>query len=113
MIFGEVPVAEAAGLILAHSVRLPRGAFKKGRILSPEDIALLEAHAVARVSGARLEADDIGEDEAALALAKTLSGPGLALGKAFTGRCNLFATLRGLVITDTERIDRINLVDEA
>ncbi|MBT4428614.1 MAG: NTP transferase domain-containing protein [Rhodospirillaceae bacterium] len=112
MIFGEIPVAEAEGLILAHSVRLPKGAFKKGRILSAEDIELLRSGGVTNVSGARLEADDIGEDGAALALAQTLAGPGLALGKAFTGRCNLFATERGLVIPDTARIDRINLIDE-
>ena len=112
MIFGEIPIAEAEGLILAHSVRLPGGAFKKGRVLSAEDIGLLAAGGIARVSGARLEDDDMGENDAALALAKTLSGRDLALGKAFTGRCNLFATARGLVVPDQERIDRINLVDE-
>ena len=112
MIFGEIPVADAEGLILAHSVRLADGAFKKGRILSAEDIALLEAGGVAEVSGARLEAEDIGEDAAALALAKALSGPDLALGTAFTGRCNLFAGARGLIVPDAERIDRINLIDE-
>jgi molybdenum cofactor cytidylyltransferase len=112
MIFGEIPVAEAEGLILAHGVRLASGAFKKGRVLSGEDVALLEAGGVAKVSGARLEAEDIGEDEAALALAKALSGPDLALGKAFTGRCNLFAGARGLIVPDAERIDRINMVDE-
>ena len=112
MIFGEIPIAEAEGLILAHSVRLASGAFKKGRVLSAEDIALLEESGVAEVSGARLEADDMGEDEAALALAKALADPDLALGTAFTGRCNLFATERGLIVPDSERIDRINLIDE-
>ena len=59
-----------------------------------------------------MEADDMGEDAAALALAKALAGPDLALGTAFTGRCNLFATERGLIVPDQERIDRINLIDE-
>lgn len=112
MIFGEIPVAEAEGLILAHGVRLPSGALKKGRILTREDIALLTAGGVTQVSGARLEAGDIGEDDAARALAEALAGPGLSLGKAFTGRCNFFATERGLVVPDTPRIDRINLIDE-
>ena len=112
MIFGEVPIAEAEGLILAHGVFLSGGAFKKGRVLSAEDIELLTANGITRVSGARMEADDIGEDDAALALAKALSGPDFTLGKAFTGRCNLFATGRGLIVLDQERIDSINLVDE-
>ena len=63
MIFGDVPVAEARGLILAHSVRLPGGAFKKGRVLSAEDIQALQASKIETVSGARLEACDVGEDE--------------------------------------------------
>ena len=112
MIFGQIPVANAEGLILAHSVRLAGGAFKKGRVLSSEDVLALQAGGVAEVSGARLEADDMGEDAAALALAKALAGPDLALGTAFTGRCNLFATERGLIVPDQERIDRINLIDE-
>jgi molybdenum cofactor cytidylyltransferase len=112
MIFGEIPIAEAEGLILAHGVRLAGGAMKKGRILSAEDTARLAEGGVKQVSGARLEVGDIGEDDAALALATALAGEGLALGTAFTGRCNLFATERGLVMPDSLRIDRINLVDE-
>jgi len=112
MIFGEIPISEAKGLILAHSLRLSGVAFKKGRVLSSKDIKLLAANGVAQVSGAKLETEDLGEDAAALTLAKSLSGPDLALGTAFTGRCNLFATERGLIIPDQDRIDRINLVDE-
>ena len=38
MKFGELPVAEAEGAILAHSVRHGSGMFKKGRVLSLADI---------------------------------------------------------------------------
>jgi len=51
MIFGQIPVANAEGLILAHSVRLAGGAFKKGRVLSSEDVLALQAGGVAEVSG--------------------------------------------------------------
>ena len=34
MIFGRMPVAEAEGAILAHSVALPGRSMKKGRVLS-------------------------------------------------------------------------------
>ena len=43
MRFGEVPVAEAAGAILAHSLRLGTVAFKKGRVLSRADVAAIAA----------------------------------------------------------------------
>ena len=113
MIFGEAPVAQAQGLILAHSVRLPGRAFKKGHVLSADDIQVLLAANIETVSGARLEADDVGEDEAALAVARAVCGPGLALGEAFTGRCNVFAESHGLAVIDDARVDRLNLLDEA
>ena len=113
MIFGDVPVADAEGLILAHSVRLPGGAFKKGRVLSAEDIQVLLTAQIETVSGARLEPDDVGEDEAAEAVARAVTGPGLTLGNAFTGRCNIFAEGHGLAVIDDGRVDRLNLLDEA
>ncbi len=113
MIFGEIPVAEAEGLILAHSVRLPGRAFKKGHVLTADDIQVLLAAEIETVSGARLEADDVGEDEAAETVARAVLGPGLALGDAFTGRCNVFAEAHGLAVIDSARVDRLNLLDEA
>ena len=113
MIFGDVPVAEAQGLILAHSVRLPGRAFKKGRVLSAEDIAVLLEAKIETVSGARLEPEDVGEDEAAETVARAVCGPGLTLGDAFTGRCNIFAEAHGLAVIDDARVDRLNLLDEA
>ena len=113
MIFGDVPVAEAQGLILAHGVRLPDRAFKKGHVLSADDIAVLREAGVESVSGARLEADDMGEDEAAETVARAVCGHGLTLGAAFTGRCNVFAETHGLAVIDSAQVDRLNLLDEA
>lgn len=113
MKFGAVPAAGARGLILAHGVRLPGQVFKKGRVLSGADVALLRAAGIETVSGARLEADDVAEDAAAETVARAVAGAGLALGTAFTGRCNLFAEGRGLLVVDGARVDRINLLDEA
>lgn len=113
MKFAEVPLESAVGLILAHSIRLPGRAYKKGHVLSDDDVALLKGAGLRSVTGATLEAEDVGEDDAALRLASALKGEAITLGKAFTGRCNLFAEERGLVIVDKERLDRINLVDEA
>ena len=42
MEFGAVPVTQAAGAVLAHSVALPDGKLKKGRVLSPDEVARLE-----------------------------------------------------------------------
>jgi molybdenum cofactor cytidylyltransferase len=114
MKFGEISVGEAAvGAILAHSLRFGQTALKKGRVLSPEDIAALVAAGVEHVVGARLEPGDLREDEAADRVAAPLAGPDVTAAPAFTGRANLFAEAKGLLVFDRDRLDRLNLVDEA
>jgi molybdenum cofactor cytidylyltransferase len=65
------------------------------------------------VTVARLDPGDVGEDQAAERVAAAAIGSGISLGAPFTGRANLFAEARGLLVFDRERIDRLNLVDEA
>lgn len=113
MIFGEFPIAEGEGLLLAHSLRLADGAMKKGRRLTGADCQALIAAGHETVYGARLDAGDLAEDAAAAAVAALLVGPGIVARKAYTGRCNLHATQRGLVTVDAEVINRINALDEA
>ncbi len=113
MQFGEVRVDEAEGLILAHSLRLPQAMLKKGRVLGAGDIRALKLAGINFVTGARLEDGDVGEDEAARLLAQALAGDCVATGPAFSGRCNLFSAGRGLLVIDRDRLDRLNLVDEA
>ena len=48
MRFGEVPVAEAEGAILAHSLRLGTTALKKARVLSRADLDVIAGAGLAR-----------------------------------------------------------------
>ncbi len=115
MRFGPVPVAEAEGAILAHSVRLPDGVLKKGRLLSGDDIAALTSAGIDRVTVARLSPGDVAENEAAARLAHALvpnpEAAGLSLDRAFTGRVNIRATGPGVVALDAGAIARLNAVD--
>lgn len=113
MIFGEIDTGAAEGAILAHAIRAGGLSLKKGRRLSAADIAALAAAGVVRVTAIRLEADDVPEDEAAATLAHALAGPGLRPAEPFTGRANLHAETDGVLVYDRERLDRINLIDEA
>ncbi len=113
MKFGEVPVAEAEGAILAHSLRLGTVAFKKARVLSRADLDLIAGAGLSRIVVARLEPGDVGEDVAAARIAAAAIGPGVSAGPAFTGRVNLHAEVRGVFAVDRERVDRLNLVHEA
>ncbi|MFZ5783888.1 MAG: NTP transferase domain-containing protein [Pseudomonadota bacterium] len=113
MRFGQTPIDMAAGAILAHSWRTSGVNFAKGRILSDEDVAKLKAAGVESVVAARLDADDIHEDEAAARVAKVLAGEGIEITAPFTGRCNHFAREAGLAVIDHERIDALNELDES
>ena len=113
MKFGEIPVSQATGAILAHSIRLDRAVFKKGRVLSAEDVAALTAAGHTTIVGALLDPGDVPEDVAAARIAAAVCGSNLTRSAAFTGRCNLFANTPGLAVIDVARLDRLNLVDEA
>ncbi len=112
MIFGDTSISKALGLILAHTMHLPSGTLKKGHILSTTDIQTLKNEGIEKVCGARLEKDDVAENEAALALGQLLMAKGLSLSEPYTGRCNIFSVVRGIIIPDQKQIDRINQIDE-
>ncbi|HEX6981068.1 MAG TPA: molybdopterin-binding/glycosyltransferase family 2 protein [Alphaproteobacteria bacterium] len=113
MKFGEIPVADAEGAILAHSIRLGSVNLKKGRVLSRDDVEALTRAGHAAVTAARLEPGDVPEDEAAANVAAAVAGDNLTIGAAFTGRANLYASVRGVAVIDAARIERMNLADEA
>jgi molybdenum cofactor cytidylyltransferase len=111
--FGEVPVGEAEGAILAHSLRLGAVALKKARVLSRDDLGVIAAAGIERVVVARLEPGDVEENAAAGRVAAAVAGAAIEAAAPFTGRANLHAKARGLLVFDRERLDRLNLVDEA
>src|ERR1051326_9379377 len=113
MKFGEIPVAEAEGAILAHSLKLGATVLKKGRVLARADLDAIAEAGLAHIVVARLEPGDLREDEAAGRIAPAAAGPNITVANASTGRANLFAEARGLLVFDRDRLDRLNLVDEA
>ena len=62
---------------------------------------------------ARIGSTDVAEDRAAAELAALMAGGSIEVAPAFTGRANLHATARGLLVVDRERVDRFNRIDEA
>lgn len=113
MRFGPILVEDALGAILAHSTRVSGRALPKGCVLDATDIAALAAAGIAEVIVGQLDADEVGEDTAAGALAGALAGSGLRVDPARTGRANVRAATDGLVCIDVTAITRANAVDEA
>ena len=113
MKFARFRLADAKGAILAHSITLPKGAIKKGRVLGAEEIGRLQAAGHETVMAARLDAGDVPEDEAAERVAMAAAGAGVARAQPFTGRANLYAAGPGLAVIDADAVRRLNGVDEA
>lgn len=113
MEFGPVPTTEAAGLILAHSIRAGGKRHGKGERLSAEAAAALTKAGIDTVWVARLGPDDVEEDAAAAAVAAPLKGPHLTVSAPFTGRANLYAETAGVLCVDAAAIGAANLIDDA
>jgi molybdenum cofactor cytidylyltransferase len=113
MIFGELPLDQAQGAILAHTVKHQAGVFKKGRVLTAADIAALGESGVRSVFAARLGHDDVPEDEAAAAVARAIAGSGALAQAPFTGRANLHAVCHGLALVDAARVRALNRLHES
>lgn len=113
MKFGPVPVAEAEGVVLAHSLRQAGLTFAKGHRLSAADVAALAAAGVSSVIAVRLDADDLIEDEAAARIAASISGCHHTVTEARTGRVNLHAAVSGLFTASRTSVDALNRIDPA
>ncbi len=114
MRFAELPVEGAVGAILAHGHRLgPGRMLKKGLVLTAADTAALQAAGIARVTAVQLDEGDLAEDEAARRVAEAIVGPAVRVARAFTGRANVFAEERGVLLVSRERLDALNAIDEA
>ena len=110
MKFGPVSLAEAEGKILGHNIAGLDGrrAFRKGRPLTAADLAGLREIGREVVYVADLAPDDVGEDDAARALAAALMGPGLETVGAASGRVNLLAAGLSILRVDAARLECIN-----
>ena len=113
MEFDRFALADAEGAVLAHSVKAGDVVLRKGHLLGAQDLKRLRDAGVETVVAARIGSGDVPEDRAAAELAAALGGELIELARAFTGRANLHAAARGLLVIDRERVDRFNRIDEA
>ena len=114
-----IPVDQAVGTILAHDITEIRPgnfkgpAFKKGHIVTEEDIPHLKRVGKEHLYVLHLEPGEVHEDNAALALSTALSGPGVVFDpNPSEGKISLKAGHRGLLKVNVEVLTAINLVPD-
>lgn len=110
----EVPVEEAVGLRLAHDLtQIIPGQFKgrlfrKGHVITEEDIPKLLDIGKAHIYVLELGEGDLHEDDAALRLARALAGDGVAFGDPAEGKVTLKAQRIGLAAVDEAFVRSVN-----
>ena len=113
MDFGDIPIEDAVGAVLAHSAHLDGGRIPKGRVVTAADVEQFRAAGVKSIVAARLGADDVPENIAAARIGEALQCDSLDIAAPSTGRVNVFAKFNGLCVVDSERINQINAAHES
>ena len=112
-----IETKNAVGHVLCHDLtRIVRGEmkgpqFKKGHVVTEEDIPMLLSMGKDHLYVWALEEGMLHENDAAARLAKLLAGPGMKLSKPSEGKIELSAGYDGLFRVDAERLLKINSID--
>ncbi len=107
---------EAAGRVICHDITKIekdgfKGAlFKKGHVITAEDVEVLLGLGKYRVAAIELAADELHEDEAVQRIAAALCGEGLTAGSPSEGRIDLTTVRQGLLKVDATCLNRINMI---
>lgn len=110
MKFGEAPIEEAVGAILAHKLYDESGRLilNKGHCLRETDLDALRRLGLERVTVTKLSAADLHEDAAAERIGAAVAGANVRLRAPGVGRANLTAAARGVLHVDVPKLELIN-----
>ena len=110
MKFGEVPIDEAVGAILAHKLFDDAGKliFNKGQRLGEADLVALRQQGLERVTVTQLSAADLHENAAAERIGAAVAGANVRLRAPGVGRANLTAAEHGVLHVDVPKLELIN-----
>ena len=110
----KVKVEDAVGMILCHDItqiipgELKGRAFKKGHIVTAEDIPRLLLTGKENLYVWEKQEGTLHEDEAARRIATAIAGAGISLMEPAEGKINLVSSLRGLLKINVRGIHKIN-----
>ncbi len=114
----KVELDKAVGMALGHDVtkvvpgKFKGPAFRRGHIIKKEDIPELLSIGKEHVYVMELEEGEVHEEEAALRIARAISGSGVEPSEPREGRVNLKAKIPGLLRIDTYLLKEINSLGE-
>ena len=114
----EVRVEDAVGMVLCHDMteiipgKKKDCAFRKGHIVSKEDIEKLLDIGKRHIFVWDLQEGYVHENEAAMRMAKAAAGENILLSEPKEGKVNLTAACEGLLCINTELLYDVNMEEE-
>ena len=114
----KVKLDEAIGMVLAHDVtRVIPGQFKgpgfrRGHVIREEDVTELLKMGKEHVYVMELGAGEVHEEEAALRIARAVTGSGVEFSQTGEGKVNLKAKIPGLLKVAVPLLQEINSLGE-
>lgn len=115
----KMPVQESIGTVLAHDITEIRPgefkgrAFKKGHIISEEDVCHLRKLGKENLFVLNIAEDEMHEDDAAYALADAIVGEGVAIqGEPKEGKIQIIATRDGLLKINKDALLELNMLGD-
>ncbi|OGO79407.1 MAG: molybdopterin-binding protein [Clostridiales bacterium GWB2_37_7] len=114
----KIPVQDAVGAVLCHDITqiipnvIKDRAFKKGHIISEEDIPVLLSLGKDHIYVWETEKGVLHEDQAAERLGTLAAGQGLAFSEVKEGKINFIAESDGLLKIKKELLYQLNLLED-
>lgn len=105
-----VHVQNSRGKVLGCTIFRPGGKklFAKGRLITEEDIQILEAEGLHEIWVSELEEGEVGEDDAVMQVGKAIGSGSAEIRLAVGGRANLVATEDCCLLVDEDLLKQIN-----
>lgn len=113
-----IDVRNAVGQVICQDMtRITDGSikdvpFRKGHIIREDDIPVLLAMGKEHIYVWELKEGFVHENDAAMRLSKITASAGMSSSDVKEGKIELFAEYDGLFLSDTERLRKINSVDD-
>ncbi|HOP46906.1 MAG TPA: molybdopterin-binding protein [Desulfobacteraceae bacterium] len=115
----SIPIEQAVGTVLAHDVteiipgQFKGPAFKKGHIITEEDLLHLRRVGKEHLFVLHLDPGEVHEDDAAVRLCTAFAGTGVVFDpKPSEGKISLKASHRGLLKVNIDALIEVNLVPD-
>ncbi|MTI69065.1 MAG: molybdopterin-binding protein [Firmicutes bacterium] len=113
----KIKVENAIGTILAHDLtkivpgKFKGARFKKGHIITKDDIEVLKDMGKNHIYSFVLNENSLHENESAITMGKAAIGKGVYTTKPSEGKVNIKAQKRGLLKINKKVLERVNNID--